>query len=418
MKRNVGMLAIAVVLAAGCTFGGRAPAQTAPGTPSATTNSAATPTFGGPECPAATDVPLLGRSPLNASDFTAVIPLGNLNPPGHVFPTSHVYFALDREPGSADLTRKAPVFTPARGWVVDVVAAEHLSAKPPYTDYNLRLSPCRQFSVSFWHLSALSPGLADAIGAAGDAGCITYETGGEGYRYCERRLAIEVHAGEQLGMAGGLPGQYMLDFGAFDARIAPLAFAGIARHHRDPEGVDVLHAVCPVNYFDAATRSGLEGRFGRSDGKEPRTAEPRCGTVMQDLPGTAQGIWYVAGTVNEYPEDPHLALVHDNVDPTVATVSVGTSIPGLASQVYPFRPKASGLVNRDFGDITADARIYCFDSTAGIASWRSNGASLAGGSIVLLSLTTATTLRIERQARPACGAGPWTFGNGAVDFER
>jgi hypothetical protein len=103
---------------------------------------------------------------------------------------------------------------------------------------------------------------------------------------------------------------------------------------------------------------------------------------------------------------------------TVATFSVGTSIPGLASAVYPFRPKSSGLVNRDFGDITADGHIYCFDSTAGIANWRSNGASLARGSIVLVALTSATTLRIERQSQPACGSGPWAFGSDAVDFER
>jgi hypothetical protein len=176
--------------------------------------------------------------------------------------------------------------------------------------------------------------------------------------------------------------------------------------------------ICPVDYFEAATRSGLEARLGRSDGKEPRTAEPRCGTVMQDLPGTAQGIWYLAGTVDEGPEDPHLALVHDNVDPTVATFSVGTSIPGLASRVYPFRPKTSGLVNRDFGAIAADGRVYCFHSTAGIPNWRSSGGSLARGSIVLVALTSATTLRIERQAKTACGSGPWAFGSGAVDFER
>lgn len=414
MKRNVGMLVIAAALAAGCSFSGAAPGQTTPGTPS----PAAKRTFGGPECPAATDTPLLERSPLNGSDYTAVVPLGNLNPSGHVFPTSHLYFALQRDPSSADLTRKAPVFSPAHSWVVDVAVVEHLSEKPPYTDYNLRLSPCRQFFDSFWHVSALSQALLDAIDAAGDGDCLTYGTGGQDYKYCELHLAVEVQAGEQIGTAGGLPGQYMLDFGAFDARIAPLPFAGIARHHRDPDGVDVLHVVCPVDYFDAATRSGLEARLGRSDGKEMRTAEPRCGTVMQDLPGTAQGIWYVTGTVDEYPEDPHLALVHDNVDPTVATFSVGTSIPGLASQAYPFRPTTSALVNRDFADITADGHIYCFDSTAGLATWRSNGRSLAKGSIVLAALTSATTLRIEHQAKTACGSGPWAFGSGAVDFER
>lgn len=365
-----------------------------------------------PDCPEDISTPLLKFPPLRVADFTAIIPLGNLNPPGHVFPTDHLYFALARDSTAANsLTRVSPVFAPAHGWIIEIISSEHLSETPLFTDYGLRFSPCRQFVVTFGHLNSLSKTLLETAGDLTAGRCQVYMAGGKDFRYCANEAAIELQAGEQIGTTGGREGQNALDSGGIDARAQPLAYANPSRVFSSPNGIDRLHIICPVDYFAAGVRAELEARLG-GWGTNPRTAPPICGKVMQDLAGTAQGIWYVKGTTQEFPEDPHLALVHDNVDPAVAIFSVGTSIPSLASRPYSFTPRAAGRVNRDFSAIRADDEIYCFDSD------RTKNSSIPAGMVVLLQLTGEMTLRIEVQTQSHCGDGPWVFTSAAVEFER
>ncbi|OGI44377.1 MAG: hypothetical protein A2637_03485 [Candidatus Muproteobacteria bacterium RIFCSPHIGHO2_01_FULL_65_16] len=168
-----------------------------------------------------------------------------------------------------------------------------------------------------------------------------------------------------------------------------------------------------MDYFAEPVRSTLRARFGY--GARHRTAEPMCGEVEQDEPGTAQGIWFVAGTTETYPEDPHLALVHDNIDPTQPAFSVGQSLSraGLPAEsrlnpgVYIFAPEAAGRRNREFRDLAVDGLVYCHDTLR-----------YHPGGVVLMQLTSATTLRVERQAAAGCGAGPWAFTSAYTDFER
>ena len=54
--------------------------------------------------------------------------------------------------------------------------------------------------------------------------------------------------------------------------------------------------------------------------------------TLQDLPGTAQGCWFLSGVSDTYPGDPHLALVRSNIYPARAVLLVGNSTPNLDSQ--------------------------------------------------------------------------------------
>ncbi|MFC1794180.1 hypothetical protein ACFL3Q_11400 [Planctomycetota bacterium] len=74
----------------------------------------------------------------------------------------------------------------------------------------------------------------------------------------------------------------------------------------------------------------------------------------------AQGCWFLLGVGDTYPEDPHLALVRSNIHSTRTVLSVGNSIPNLDSAAYEFLPETSGMLNRDFRDITPDKQIYGF----------------------------------------------------------
>jgi hypothetical protein len=61
--------------------------------------------------------PFLTVSPLAFGDIHEIAPLGNLNPPGHVFPTDHIYFYTSGFIGSG--TRSVPLVSPS-----DVVTTE------------------------------------------------------------------------------------------------------------------------------------------------------------------------------------------------------------------------------------------------------------------------------------------------------
>lgn len=352
-------------------------------------------------------------APLAEADFIGIVPLGNLNPPPHTFPTDHIYFYVRRtdpaNPASPPAT--VSVYAPGDAWVTEIDSSENLSAVPPYTDYRVRFSPCREVEIYYGHVQSLPEQLARKFAAA-EGECDTYTTGGQTYRSCRKRMHVRVRAGEAVGTAGA-GRQNALDVGAFDARIAPLAYANPARFHANSTGFDSFHVVCPVDYFAEPVRSTLRARFGY--GARHRTAEPLCGEVEQDEPGTAQGIWFVAGTTETYPEDPHLALVHDNIDPTQPAFSVGQSLSraGLPAEsrlnpgVYIFAPEAAGQRNREFRDLAVDGQVYCYDTL-----------QYHLGGIVLVQVTSAATLRIERQAAAGCGAGPWAFTSAYTDFVR
>ncbi|PKB83194.1 MAG: hypothetical protein BZY88_02550 [SAR202 cluster bacterium Io17-Chloro-G9] len=222
---------------------------------------------------------------------------------------------------------------------------------------------------------------------------------------------IELQAGEVIGFAGG-EGHLAMDFGAFDGRVPPLGFANPARFWSDPLGLDPYHMVCPIDYYAPEIRDQLRGRLGEFTGQRPRTVEPICGEVEQDELGTAQGTWYRRGTLGPS-ESPHLALVHDNVDPSLGVFSFGTSVPGLGPGVYFFHPQTSGRINLDFSRVAADGSVYCYASLFG-----RSGRPVSPTRTILIQLTSETTLRIETQDAAECGPGPWGFQSDLADFER
>jgi len=132
---------------------------------------------------------------------------------------------------------------------------------------------------------------------------------------------------------------------------------------------------------------------------------------MQDIPETAQGCWFKPGEPSPYPEDPHLALVWDNMNPSWGALSVGTSVPGLMSTVYFFVPEESGVMNRSFSQILPGSTIYRFNPF--------NETQV----IILLQLPDADTLRIQGLLLGQVPFDPedpssWEFTEGMVEFVR
>lgn len=332
--------------------------------------------------------------------------MGNLNPSGHTFPTDHIYMYIRlsdaTDPGSAPAS--VNVYSPGNLYLVQVSAGENIT--DGYTDYSLFFMPCRDFQGYFGHIQTLSDTMSQKIGSlsGSDVSCADpYTVGGKTFRQCTKDVAIEIEGGELIGTAGR-EGQNALDFGAYDSRVTPLAFANPDRWGTSATGFDKLQMVCPLNYFSSATKSELEAKLGSYNGSTQRSIEPICGEIMQDISGTAQGIWFISGTQNDFSEDAQLALVHDNVDPTHPVFSTGNSITNLSYGVYVFTPQSSGFTNRDFGDITNDGNIYCFE--------------LSSSKTVILQMISTTTLTIEKISDTDCSGGTWSFSANASQFER
>ena len=334
-------------------------------------------------------------SPLNESDYISLTPLGNLNPSGHVFPTDHIYFYLRR---SGSGTANVPLYAPTNATITQINASEHV--EDGFTDYSFIFQPCNEFKASFGHVTTLSSKINEAL-TQPYSWESTYSTGGKTYHNFGKMVSISISSGEQIGTVGGNPGQNALDMNSYDTRTT-LNFANSSRWSQR----DYPHAVCPISYFSGSLKDTIMNRFGASDSVK-RTIEPICGTIEQDINGTAQGAWFLKGTTSWQNEDPHLALSHDNIDPRKPIFSVGTSIgaSGLSAGAYEYSPQSSGLVNRDFSSISSDGNVYCFEPI------------YLPANKIILRMTSSTEIKIEKQSG-MCEGGPWEFTNNFTQFER
>jgi hypothetical protein len=226
-------------------------------------------------------------------------------------------------------------------------------------------------------------------------------------------MEVPVKAGELLGTGG------FVDFGPIeDSRYQISGFVNPAFHQLD-------RGFCPLNYFTPGLQATYTAMLGAWNGSSfvPRTIQPVCGTIMQDLAGTAQGDWFYPGA--PYPPDnPHLALIHFNIDPSTASFSVGSSIPNF-SGAHDFAPKTvpdGTRIDYDF-PLVKDTQLYCFDSLQieFVANLGGPDPTYAGHIVLIqLSGTALDTLKIELQnpGTNCQGAGTWAFTGNAVQFQR
>ena len=359
-----------------------------------------------PACPADVSAPLFNTLPVDASDFLAFRPLGFLSPPIHIFPAKHSAFSMTL-PGQQPVAR--PVRAPGRVWVVEIWEASFSTGG---ANYQVFVYPCREVRVYFGHVASLSERLTAEFNK-GEPKCNSFPDGTATVTTCRRDgMAVLLEAGEQFGMGPDTAG---VDLGVVDFRRKPAGFANL-------EHYDYFYPyyASPLDYFTPETRRVLEGKTGHMFGSRMRTAEPIGGTYMQDIPGTAQGNWFFPGKYHRNSTDlsPSLGLVHDYVDPTQPVMAIGSSVPGVRMGLYSFRVERDGLVNRDFGAVTADGKTFCYDrflqgqSAGGLPLGRPDG-------MLLLSMPSEATLKIELLAGSSCQAvANWAFTVKATVFER
>lgn len=355
-------------------------------------------------------------SPLELSDFTTITPLGLLSPTAHVLPAPHLYFNVRlTEPGNFNsLPVEVPVVAPAD---LTITQVKYVQAKgrPDFDDSMVSFGICREFKAYFDHLKTLAPKIKTAYDQAPTNRCDSYTynypqpVGTVEFTNCEKTVSVAIAKGEPMGTAGGGDGQKVFDFGAFDKRVPPKQFANpkrwLGREH-------FVYLTCSLDYYPDELRSTLKSRLG-GFGERGEVVAQSCGEAIQDVTGTAMGTWIAPGHDNIGHESPHLALVHENIEPQYLVFSVGESNKekGLPHGKYTFLPTQEGLVNRHFKDVKSDGTVYCYETEN---RYQGNERSQA---TILIMLPTSEKLRIEKVNSSSCGSPPWQMQN-YVEFDR
>ena len=330
---------------------------------------------------------LLKYSPVPIDKVSTVVPLGNFAPPGHVTPTPHMYYNFIPTPGH-NLPQKTDLVVPAdmtitKLWLFDQGPTQ------PYKAYRLDFTICSQVSGYFILILNLPDKLASLASAPWDQTQTSNVGNGIQHNYW-KKVDVKMTAGESLGSAGGFEGAPDgLDFGLQDSREKQPTQANPDRF-KQPGGP----LVCSLDYYDNSLSTQLYNKLGGFDYVARNPGEPRCGTVYQDAPGTAQGIWFSQDTSVDQSNNVNaqLTLGHWNLDQSKGVFSAGNNIKQIglnSSNIYLFTPQKSGTNNLDF-NLVKPGKIYCYDVSS---QGQSSDSSIAH---ILIKLTDDKTLQIGK----------------------
>ncbi|SHJ26642.1 hypothetical protein [Pseudozobellia thermophila] len=328
--------------------------------------------------------------PLRYSDLKGLVPLGNLNPPGHTLPTGHTYLYFK------DPTIKVPLLSPGNIQLIEVeINLREVGDSVVGQDYSLKFD-LGKYYLNFGHVTDLADDIKAAMESASTSGnkrCKEpYDLNGTTFTDCVVKIDhFKVTAGQEIGKGGGQPGQYGLDMGAQIKGEEP-----------------PFNAVCPFIYYKRTVYEDIRQKFSNYDGSIPRTTEPLCGEYNYEIPNTASGIWKKQG-LPLYPEDMQVALVKDNIQPEFPVFSISNSLTGLSSGVYYFDVQNTGVVNRKFEDVKSDGNTYCYDLKY------KNTSTILGS--MILKMSDDTTLDLEYRPDYDCSVNTdYTFSNKKVRY--
>lgn len=242
-------------------------------------------------------------SPITNAAIAAITPLGNLNAPGHTYPTDHMYIVTTTSVADAH-----NVYAAAAGTVVSAY-------QPGGTDYKIIIEVDRSFYYYYDHLH-LAGGIA---------------------------VGSTVSAGQVVGTNSGLAAA--VDFGVYNFNLTPLTGILNSCLLESEAYVD-----SPIKYFTVGLQTTLYGHITVSGGAT------QDGRIDYDQSGKLVGNWVLDGHLALDSTDYQLAFVY-NVSNHGLRISVGGSLAG-GGAVYAVQGGAT-----DFASITqasgqVDYRLY------------------------------------------------------------
>lgn len=337
-----------------------------------------------PNCPAGKQ--LLQYSPVAEADLTTIVPLGNLAPPGHILPTSHMYFNfVHNGTGSGSYPAKTNIIVPADMTATRMLKINTKNSFTEYDAYRIEFVICKQVSGYFILVQQLNEKLAAAYDNT------SFDSNSE-----NKTISVPLSAGELLGSAGGAQGYPDgIDFTISDTRSSPPVLANPARWNDSGK-----HFSCALDYFSPELSSRLYAKIGGFSYAPKDPGEPKCGTVYQDVPGSAQGVWVTReyGDKEIIDTEDVAALVHSNLDHSRRIFSFGSKITKVGidnKSLLGFVPEKSGTRNLDFNLVTDD-KVYCYTVTNDSRGEPFNKS-------VLIQLVDSTTLRVGTTSSSCAG---------------
>lgn len=223
--------------------------------------------------------PLVFRaSPLDEAEIRFIVPLGNLNPPGHTFPSDHIYF-YNRIPNTP-FTGAIPVYAPADGRVQFILQSGVES------QIGVRAGTCIYYLA---HV-VLDPSI---------------------------QQGATLTAGQRIGVTGSIA--YGIDLGVINEQknvyfVNPLRYAGPS-----------AHGDAPLTFYEEPLRSRMYSRV-------QAVGSNLDGRFSFDEAGKLVGNWFLEGTpvtesMNAAAWPKHLAFVYDNYDPSRLRIAIGGTLP-------------------------------------------------------------------------------------------
>ena len=223
--------------------------------------------------------------PLTLSKLSAIVPMGDLNPPAHVYPTEHAYLVLTNPAAGV-----ARLQAPAGGQVVRLY-------QPDDKGWTVVVQVDTSF---FYYIGQITPLANIAVGS-------------------------RVQAGQRLGTNSGL---------------APSVAFGVYNFNKT-SNVGILnrclartsnYADSPLKYFAGPTQQALYDKV-KVDGQATKD-----GKINYDESGRLVGNWVLAGSLPTRELDQALAFVYDVRNHTLR-ISMGSSLAG--GGVFAVQPGAT-----------------------------------------------------------------------------
>lgn len=309
------------------------------------------------------------KSFIDPDKILALRPLGFTTGRDHILPISHTGFTFKVDSPE----EKVPVYTPTKISITQIAKHTDYSAEgKPFTsvaNYMFYFTICESV-ITGWleFVHELPPELQTIWDQATKTHDESPLNQGAKAVNDTAKISFTANAGELIGYTSAQPS---LALSIFDQRSEPKDVDFSYYSDRDRR----THAICFTDLYSGDLKKTLnnkygyyEDRRGLTPGFTPRTIEPRCGQVIQNLAGTVQGDWFAnrpKKDENLESEGKTISFIHNNYDPAIAVISIGGNItpnPETAS----FKPMHNGVTNREFSETKA-GEVYCYknDSTLG-----------------------------------------------------
>ncbi|MBT3943531.1 MAG: hypothetical protein HOC77_07975 [Chloroflexi bacterium] len=359
------------------------------------------------------DGPLFSSFPMDLDVVPNLSPLGAVNPPGHTFPTSHMYFAVpviwgevgEGPFGDGQIFPPTPVYAVADGQLsslsISTVTTSLSGEVVSYTEYGFDLAVCEGIRVRYGHVGPVSDRILESVEGLEGFNCNAYSTGDFAVDGCTYAPFLDLAAGEQVGFNSGRAAA--LDIGVFDTITQTIDFL-----HPELVGEEATGSLCLLDQYSPEQSAELAALLG--NGELLRTANPICGVLNFDLPGTLRGNWF--NDVSTFSnEDLNIAFVYDQVIPDQPIISIGF-VPGIDSAAHMFTPEDEGRVNLRFAEVAAGDGVYCYENL------RDRFDRVHPDKHLLVEIPEPGRLLVQAAVGASCGEGPWQLDADATEFLR